>query len=364
MKAAVLYEANSPLVIEEVSTKKPAAHEVLIRTAIAGLCHSDLHFIEGLYPHPLPAVLGHEAAGIVEQVGSEVSYVQPGDHVITCLSVFCGFCEYCNSGRPAICSNTEVKMLPGKAQRLEWDKPEPLHHFLNLSAFGEHMLVHENAVAKIRKDMPLDRAALIGCGVITGYGAVVNTAKVTPGETVAVIGCGGVGMAAVNGAYIAGAGRVIAVDTNPAKLQLATKMGATDLVNPADGDPVEAVRALTKGGVHHSVECLGLKVTVEQAFGMLAPGGTATVVGMVPVGQKIELNGYEFLSERRIQGSLMGSNRFRIDMPRLIELYMQGRLHLDNWISERIQLEDINEGFKAMKEGRVLRSVIDFGLGV
>lgn len=360
MKAAVLYEPNTPLVIEEVSTKKPAAHEVLVRTAIAGLCHSDLHFIEGLYPHPLPAVLGHEAAGIVEQVGSEVTYVQPGDHVISCLSVFCGFCAYCNSGRPAICSNTEVKMAPGKARRLDWEKPEQLHSFLNLSAFGELMLVHENALAKIRKDMPLDRAALIGCGVITGYGAVVNTAKVSPGETVAVIGCGGVGMAAVNGAYIAGAGRVIAVDTNPAKLQLATKMGATDLVNPKDGDAVEAVRALTKGGVHHAVECLGLKETVEQAFAMLAAGGTATVVGMVPVGQKIELNGYDFLSERRIQGSLMGSNRFRIDMPRLIELYMQGRLHLDDWISERIALEEINEGFTAMKEGRVLRSVIDF----
>ncbi len=362
MKAAVLYEPNTPLVIEEVSTKKPAAHEVLIRTAIAGLCHSDLHFMEGLYPHPLPAVLGHEAAGIVEQVGSEVTYVKPGDHVISCLSVFCGFCEYCNSGRPAICSNTEVKTLPGEGRELIWDKPEPLHSFLNLSAFGELMLVHENAVAKIRKDMPLDRAALIGCGVITGFGAVVNTAKVAPGESVAIIGCGGVGMAAVNGAFIAGAGRVIAVDTNPAKLQLAAKLGATDLVNPTEGDAVKAVRALTKGGVHHAIECLGLKETVEQAFRMLASGGTATVVGMVPYGQKIELHGYDFLRERRIQGSNMGSNRFRIDMPRLIELYMQGRLHLDDWISDRIKLEEINEGFKAMKEGRVLRSVIDFGV--
>ncbi len=364
MKAAVLYEPNTPLVIEDIATKKPAAHEVLIRTAIAGLCHSDLHFIEGLYPYPMPVVLGHEAAGIVEQVGSEVSYVQPGDHVITCLSVFCGFCEYCNSGRPAICSNTEVKKLPGEARRLEWQKPDQLHTFMNLSAFGELMLVHENSMVKIRKDMPLDRAALIGCAVITGYGAVVNTAKVSPGETVAVIGCGGVGMAAVNGAYIAGAGRIIAVDTNPAKLQLATKLGATDLVNPTDSDPVKQVRALSKGGVHHAVECLGLKETVEQSFRMLASGGTATVVGMVPHGQNIELHGYDLLRERRLQGSLMGSNRFRIDMPRLIELYMQGRLHLDDWISERIKLEQINEGFQAMKEGRVLRSVIDFGVTV
>lgn len=360
MRAAVLYEAETPLVIEEISARKPAAHEVLIRTSYAGLCHSDLHFIEGLYPHPLPAVLGHESAGVVEQVGSEVTYVQPGDHVITCLSVFCGTCEMCNSGRPAICKNTDVKMPPGVARRLEWEKPDQLHSFLNLSSYAEQMLVHENAIVKIRKDMPLDRAALIGCAVITGYGAVVNTAKVTPGETVAVIGCGGVGMAAINGAYIAGAGRVIAIDTNPAKLQLSTKLGATDLVNPNDGDVVEAVKELTGGGVHHAVECLGLAETAGQAFSMLDVGGTATIVGMVPYGQKVEVHGFDLLRERKLQGSSMGSNRFRIDMPRLIELYMQRRLHLDDWISAHIKLDEINEGFAAMKAGKVVRSVIDF----
>jgi S-(hydroxymethyl)glutathione dehydrogenase/alcohol dehydrogenase len=363
MKAAVLYEVNKPLVIEEISTKKPAAHEVLIRTAVAGLCHSDLHFMEGLYPHPLPAVLGHESAGIVEQVGSEVTYVKPGDHVVTCLSVFCGTCENCTTGRPAICTNTEVKLPPGVARRLEWDKPDQLHTFVNLSSFAEQMLVHENAIVKIREDMPLDRAALIGCGVITGFGAATNTAKVAPGETVAVIGCGGVGMAAINGAYVAGAARIIAVDTNPVKLQLATKLGATDLVNPNDGDPVEKIVEMTKGGVHHAIECLGLKKTAEQSFQMLAFGGTATIVGMVPFGEKIELHGFDFLRERKIQGSSMGSNRFRVDMPRLIELYMQGRLHLDDWISDRIKLEDINEGFKAMKEGKVVRSIIEFDAG-
>jgi S-(hydroxymethyl)glutathione dehydrogenase/alcohol dehydrogenase len=362
MKAAVLHEVNQPLAIEQIGTRKPAAHAVLIRTAAAGLCHSDLHFIEGLYPHPLPAVLGHESAGIVEQVGSEVTYVQPGDHVITCLSVFCGTCENCTTGRPVLCTNTEVKLPPGVARRLEWGRPEQLHTFLNLSSFAEQMLVHENAVVKIRKDMPLDRAALIGCGVITGFGAATNTAKVAPGETVAVIGCGGVGMAAINGAYVAGAARIIAVDTNPVKLQLATKLGATDIVDPRDGDPVERIVEMTKGGVHHAIECLGLKLTAEQAFRMLAFGGTATLVGMVPFGEKIELHGADFLRERRIQGSSMGSNRFRVDMPRLIELYMQGRLHLDDWISDRIRLEEINDGFRAMKEGKVVRSVIDFGI--
>jgi S-(hydroxymethyl)glutathione dehydrogenase/alcohol dehydrogenase len=222
------------------------------------------------------------------------------------------------------------------------------------------MLVHENALVKIGNDFPLDRAALIGCGIITGYGAAVNTAKVAPGENVAVIGCGGVGMAAINGAAIAGAGRIIAIDTNPVKLQLATKLGATDLINPKDGDPVQQVKDLMKGGVHHAIECLGTKTTAEQAFNMLSAGGTATIVGMVPFGQKIELHGFDFLRERKIQGSSMGSNHFRVDMPRLVEFYLRGRLHLEDWISAKLKLSEINEGFANMKAGKTLRSVIMF----
>src|SRR6201997_1577406 len=281
MKAAVLYEVNKPLVIEDVSLPKPGPREVLIRTAVAGLCHSDLHFMEGLHPQPLPAVPGPESAGIVEQVGSDVTYVKPGDHVVTCLSVFCGTCDNCTTGRPVLCTDTTVKMLPGASNRLSWGRPEKLNQFLNLSSFAEQMLVHENAIFKIRNDMPLELAALIGCGVITGYGAVVNTAKVTAGETVAVVGCGGVGRAATNGAAIAGAGRIIAIDTNPAKLQLATKLGATDLVTPKEGDPGQKGKALTGGGVQYAFEVLASKVTAEQAFAMLGAGGTATVVGMV-----------------------------------------------------------------------------------
>jgi S-(hydroxymethyl)glutathione dehydrogenase/alcohol dehydrogenase len=333
MKAAVLHEVNQPLVIEDVEINKPGPHEVLVRTAFAGLCHSDLHFIEGLYPHPLPVVLGHESAGIVDQVGSEVRYVKKGDHVITCLSVFCGTCENCTTGRPAICTDTSVKLLPGVAKRLTL-KGEHVNTFTNLSSYAEMMLVHENAVVKISEDFPLDRAALIGCG--------------------------GVGMAAINGAAIAGAGRIIAVDTNPVKLQLATKLGATDLVNPRDGDPVKRIQELMKGGVNHAIECLGTKTTAEQAFQMLKAGGTATIVGMVPFGTKIELHGFDFLRERKIQGSSMGSNRFRVDMPRLIEFYNQRRLHLDDWISDRIKLADINQGFANMKAGKVVRSVIRF----
>ncbi len=187
IEAAVLYEVNKPLVIEDVSLPNPGPREELIRTSVASLCHSDLHFMEGLYPHPLPAVLGHESAGVVEKVGSDVNYVKPGDHVVTCLSVFCGTCDNCTTGRTVLCTDTTVKML-GASNRLQWNRPEKLNQFLNLSSFAEQMLVHENAIVKIRNDMPLELAALIGCGVITGYGAVVNTARVQAGETVAVIG--------------------------------------------------------------------------------------------------------------------------------------------------------------------------------
>ena len=360
MKAAVLFEVNKPLSIEDVSVPNPGPREVLIRTRVAGLCHSDLHFMEGLYPHPLPAVLGHESAGVVEKVGSDVTYVKPGDHVVTCLSVFCGTCDNCTTGRTVLCTDTTVKMLPGASNRLSWARSEKLNQFLNLSSFAEQMLVHENAIVKIRKDMPLELAALIGCGVITGYGAVVNTAKVTAGETVAVIGCGGVGMAAINGAAIAGAGRIIAIDTNPAKLQLATKLGATDIVDPRNGDVVQQVRDLTNGGVQHSFEVLGRKETAEQSFAMLAAGGTATIVGMIPMGQKIELDGHMFLREKKVQGCSMGSNRFKVDMPRYIDYYRQGRLMLDEMITRRGRLEDVNEAFRAMKAGEVARTVLMF----
>src|SRR5438105_6091753 len=218
MKAAVLHAPNQPLTIEDVSLTKPQSREVLLRTAFAGLCHSDLHFIDGLYPHPTPCVLGHESAAIVEAVGDAVTYVKPGDHVITCLSVFCGTCPQCVTGHPNLCENTEVKMPPGQSRRMTWKGGELLNQFLNLSSFAEQMLVHENSMVKIDDDIPLDGAALVGCGVMTGVGAVFNAAKVEPGATVAVIGCGGVGLSAVNGAALAGGGRIIAARKAAPKL--------------------------------------------------------------------------------------------------------------------------------------------------
>jgi S-(hydroxymethyl)glutathione dehydrogenase / alcohol dehydrogenase len=361
MKAAVLHAANQPLTIEEVALTKPGPREVLLRTAFAGLCHSDLHFIEGLYSHPTPCVLGHESAGIVEAVGDAVTYVKPGDHVITCLSVFCGTCSQCVTGHPNLCENTEVKLPPGVSRRLSWKGGELMNQFLNLSSFAEQMLVHENSMVKIDPDIPLDRAALVGCGVMTGVGAVFNAAKVEPGATVAVIGCGGVGLSAVNGAALAGAERIIAIDTVASKLEVARELGATDTLNASNADPVKAVRDMTGGGVHYSFEALGTKTTAEQAFGMLRPGGTATIIGMVPFGVKIELHGYDFLRDRKLQGTSMGGNRFRVDMPRLLSLWRQGRLKLDHLISGRIKLDQINEGFAALKSGAPVRQVIDFG---
>ncbi|MDB2416312.1 Zn-dependent alcohol dehydrogenase [Pseudomonadales bacterium] len=359
MKAAVFREVNAPMEIEEVTVSKPGPREVLIRTKAAGICHSDMHFFNGSYPGKLPMVLGHESAGIVEQVGSDVHYVKPGDHVITCLSVFCGHCESCLTGHLSLCQEPETNRSSKEEPRLSQNE-QPLTPFAQLGSFAEMMLVHEHALVKVREDMPMDRAALIGCGVTTGIGAVIHTAAVEPGSTVAVIGCGGIGLSAINGAALAGASRIIAVDMVASKLELARKFGATDLVDASDGESVQKVIEMTGGGVHYSFEAIGLKATAEQAFQMLRAGGTATVIGMIPPGQMVSIHGVDFLSEKKIQGSMMGSNRFRVDMPRFVDFYLQGKLHLDDMISNRIALSDINEGMAALETGEIARSVIMF----
>lgn len=359
MKAAIFHGPQQPLTIEQVDIDKPGPREIVVRTVATGVCHSDLHFVDGLYPYPAPAILGHEAAGIVEEVGDQVTYVKPGDHVIACLSVFCGHCEDCLSGRPNLCQSPETKRSPNDKPKYTWNG-KPVFQFLNVSSYAEYMLLHENAVVKIREDMPLDRAALIGCGVMTGVGAVLNTARVEPGSSVAVWGCGGVGLAAIQGARIAGANQIIAVDMVESKLATARELGATHVVDASAGDPVQKVIELTNGGAEYTFEAIGNKRAAEQCFEALRRGGTATIIGMIPVGQKIELDGPAFLSEKRIQGSNMGSNRFRKDMPRYVEFYLQGRLKLDEMITRTGALEDVNEAFRAMKAGEVARTVLKF----
>ena len=359
MKAAVLHEVNQPLQMEEIDVALPGPREVLVRTKASGVCHSDLHFVEGLYTTTMPVVLGHEAAGIVEAIGSQVNYVSPGDRVICCLSVFCGQCERCTTGRPVLCSRTGLVRGQDESPRLSQGGAS-VTQFANLGAYAEMMLVHENSLVKIEQDIGFEQMALIGCGATTGLGAAMNTAKVEPGSTVAVIGCGGVGLNAIQGAKLAGALRIIAIDGVEDKLTLAREFGATDVIDASSGDVETKVKDLTKGGVDYSFEAIGKKETAEQSFSILRAGGTATIIGMIPQGVKIELDGASFLRERRIQGSSMGSNHFRVDMPRYVDFYLQGRLKLDELVSRRLTLEDVNEAFKYMKEGSVARSVMMF----
>lgn len=359
MRAAVFRGVGRPVAVEEVELDAPGADEVLVRTAAAGLCHSDLHFVEGLYPCPTPTVLGHEAAGVVEAVGERVRHVAPGDPVVTCVSIFCGRCAQCLRGRPHLCAKQGVVRPPGAPPRLRQDGA-PVHQFMELSCFAERMLVHENAVVKIARDVPLEKAALLGCSVVTGVGAVLHTARVEPGATVVVVGCGGIGLNAVQGARLAGARRIVAVDRVASKLELARAFGATDAVDASAGDPVPPVLALLDGGADHVFEAVGRKDTVEQAFAMLAPGGACTVIGMVPMGQKIEVDGFQLLLEKRLQGTNMGSNRFRLDMPYYLDLHRQGRLDLDRLLSRTLRLDQLEEGFAALRAGEVARSVVVF----
>jgi S-(hydroxymethyl)glutathione dehydrogenase/alcohol dehydrogenase len=351
---------QAPLQIEEIEIDAPRAREVLVRTLAVGVCHSDLHVIDGALPNPMPIVLGHEPAGIVEAVGSEVRHVAPGDRVIGCLSAFCGECEYCLGGRPHLCEGAATMRPEGDTPRLS-KHGEPIHQFVHLSAFAERMLVHENALVKIREEIPPDRAALIGCGVTTGLGAALNRARVRAGASAAVIGCGGVGLAIIQGCRIAGAGRIIAVDVAEWKLELARRLGATDTVSPAQGNPVAHVVEMTNGGVDYAFEAIGLPATVRQAVRMTRKGGTTVMVGVVPVGTSVELPGADIvLREKTILGCMMGSNRFRTDIPRYVELYRNGQLNLDDMISTRLSLDRVNDAFEAMRNGTVARSVVVF----
>jgi S-(hydroxymethyl)glutathione dehydrogenase / alcohol dehydrogenase len=360
MKAAILFEANTPLQIKEIQVSKPGPREVLIRTVACGVCRSDLHFVDGAFPHPVPTVPGHEAAGVIEAIGSDVAHLKVGDHVITFFTVFCGACEMCVSGRPSLCIDSSTRRPADAPPRLRLADGTPLAPFLNLSAFAEMMLVHENACVAISKEMPLDRAALLGCAVITGAGAVFNDSRVRPGESVAVIGAGGIGLAAINAAKIAGAGTILAIDPMPEKRELALTLGATHVTDPGSETIVKDVAKLTGGGVHYAIEAVGRPNTAELAWNILRRGGTATILGMIAPGQNVSLPGHSFLTGKKIQGSLLGSTRFPIDMPRLVQMYLDGLLDLDTMVAERIRLEDVNDALEKLRGGHSVRSVIEF----
>lgn len=361
-KAAVFRKVHEPLTIESVEIDKPWGREVLVRTAATGVCHSDLHVVDGLGRWPLdrPIVLGHEGAGVVEAVGADVSTVRPGDHVVACLSGFCGSCEQCLGGHPNLCTGGAVTRPDSAAPRLS-QRGAPLRQFIGIASYAERMLLHENSVVKIDEALPLDRAALVGCGVLTGVGAALRSSGLEAGQTVAVFGCGGVGLSIVQGARIGGARQIIGLDVFEGKLEMAKRVGASHVVNTSKEDPVKAVRALTGGaGVDHAFEAVGNATLVRQAIESLAIRGTATIVGVLPPDATLEFPWMAIRPECRVQTSRMGGNRFRIDIPRYLEFYRQGRLLLDEMVTRRGRLDDVNEAFRAMKAGEVARTVLVF----
>ncbi|MGI4814374.1 MAG: Zn-dependent alcohol dehydrogenase [Janthinobacterium lividum] len=359
MKAAVLHEINTPLVVENLQLDDCDDHEVRIQVAASGLCHSDYHMITGDLPRPKPVVLGHEVAGIVIGVGDRVRGVRTGDHVVTCLSSYCGHCRQCMIGRSYRCI--------AKPLRSEQEKPRlslngtPVFQMGGLGGFAEQVLVHENAAAILPREMPLDRAAILGCAVVTGVGAAINTAKLRPSDSVAVIGCGGIGLNVIQGARLSGVQTIIAVDQVPAKLELAKRFGATHTVL-SDANAVDSVKALSDGGVDHAFEAIGLQQTQQLAFAMLGVGGVLTLIGIPKATAALSLpeQYLSIVTEKRVQGSLMGSSIFQHDLPRFARMYLDGHLLLDELVSQRLPLAEINKGFKDMLGGTVARSVVVF----
>jgi S-(hydroxymethyl)glutathione dehydrogenase/alcohol dehydrogenase len=362
VKAAVFRKVHEPLTIETVEIDKPRGREVLVRTVATGVCHSDLHVVDGLGRFALdrPIVLGHEGAGIVEAVGKDVTAVRPGDHVVACLSGFCGNCAECLSGHPNLCTGGIVTRPETETPRLS-QRGQPFRQFLGVSSYAERMLLHENSVVRIDPELPLDRAALVGCGVLTGVGAALRSSGLQAGQTVAVFGCGGVGLSIIQGARIGGARQIIGVDVFPGKLEMARRLGATHVLNSSEDDPVKAIRAMTGGaGVDHAFEAVGVASLVRQAIESLAIRGTATIVGVLPPDATIEFPWMAIRPECRVQTSRMGSNRFRMDIPLYLDFFRQGRLLLDEMVTRRGRIEDINDAFRAMKAGEVARTVLTF----
>ena len=364
MGAAMPYAKSKPLTIEELELRPPGPGEVLVRMGAAGLCHSDLSVINGDRPRPTPMALGHEAAGVVEELGAGVTDLKKGDHVVLVFIPSCGHCNPCAEGRPALCepgaaSNTAGTLLSGERRLFKDGKP--VNHHMGCSAFAEAAVVSRHSIVKVDPDLPLEEAALFGCAVLTGVGAVVNTAQVRAGSTVAVVGLGGVGLASIIGAVAAGARVVVAVDLSDEKLALAKQLGATHTFNAATPDLVEQVKQATKGGVDYAIEMAGSTRAFETAYRITRRGGTTVTAGLPPPAATWAMPSTNLVAEERtIKGSYIGTCVPSRDLPRYIDLYMQGKLPVNKLMSGKLKLEQINEGFDLLHEGKAVRQVLTF----
>ena len=363
-RAAVMYEHNQPVVVEELELEEPKTNEVLVRTAASGVCHSDLSVVTGAIYYDAAVVLGHEGAGVIEHVGSDVADFRVGDHVILSFVSYCGDCHMCQMEKVCLCESYNVPrgfLLDG-TYRLYNKSGKGILQMARIATMSDYMVVPQQNLVKIDPDYALEKAALVGCGVTTGVGAVLNTAKVEPGSSVAVIGTGGVGLNAIQGAVLAQAEKIIAVDIAEKKLDFAKSFGATDVVNAAEVNPVEAVRELTNGrGVDYAFEVIGNPKTIAQAYQMTRAAGTAVIVGMAHHQKEFSIPAQHFVaSERRVIGSFYGSCQPRVDMPKLLNLYTEGKLKLDELITKHYRLDQINEAFADMEAGENARGVILF----
>lgn len=361
-RAAVLYEANTPLRVEELELDPPKAGEVLVRVAANGVCRSDYHTMIGEWTMPLPMVLGHEGAGIVEAVGEGVTRSKPGDHVILNFRPNCGWCRYCVAGRPVLCSGTDTprwKLFDGTVRLHRGDID--IHHYARTASLSEYAVVPESGAVPVRHDMPLEKASLIGCSVTTGVCAVINTAKVEPGSSVVVFGCGGVGLNVIQGARLAGAERIIAVDPLENKLAYAKEFGATDIIVSGGGGIVERIKDLTDGGVDYAFDAIGNNEVIQNAFNATRLGGTTVLVGMAPETQEITLNALNIpRTEKVLMGSWYGSAQPWKDLPKMADLYLSGKLKIDEMITREYPLDEVNEAYQALADGSVARSIIRF----
>ncbi|MCC6179814.1 MAG: Zn-dependent alcohol dehydrogenase [Chloroflexi bacterium] len=359
-KAAVHYEAGQGLEIEQLEVLEPRKGEVLVRYVASGVCHSDLHHIQGKVPHPTPVVFGHEGAGIVEAVGADVTSVKVGDHVLTSYIPSCGRCSWCITGRPNLCDLRDLPrhLMHDGTSRFRKGNQE-IYQYLQVSTYADRAVVPEVSLIPIRKDAPLDVICLVSCGVMTGAGSVMNRAKVTPGSSVAVFGCGGIGLNAIQMAKIMGASKIIAVDVFDQKLEWSREFGSTHLVNASREDPVERIHEICgKGGADYAIEAVGLQKTMEQAVVAVHRGGTAVMIGVAPTGTRISIETPMLLQERIVTGTSFGSSRQRVDLPMIVDMFMDGTYKLRELISQQIDLEDLNRAYEELERGEVRRSVI------